>query len=379
MKEKLMIKQNQATNSVRHAYSAPRAANPNKIGVFGRYLRAEDLPLCHLRACTYAYASNASWSTFHGKHVSAFATYVPCDFEYGLNHPKIGSYLAGLWEGDGHIVLPKQIASDQSLQASLEKKNTPCLAITFPEKDLPLVDRIAQKYKGWIRRKIKERALVYTITKQSDLLNIVREMNGFLRTPKIYEFNELLFFLNNKCKANLQIHPVDSSSLSENYWLSGFIEADGGFKIRYTPQKMDVYTKKVITKRRIEVKFKLEQRRFHAKTGASFEQIMRFVSIHFFAVNLNRSRHNGRYYWNIEVASISKLQKLVDYLERFPLLSAKFNDFQDWKKAFQLVKEGCHAAHLSELGASEIFFLKSNMNRKRSVFDWSHLTKSPLK
>jgi hypothetical protein len=46
------------------------------------------------------------------------------------------------------------------------------------------------------------------------------------------------------------------------------------------------------------------------------------------------------------------------------------------QKAFRLVQEG---KHLTELGESEIIFLKSNMNPKRLVFDWSHLSKSPLK
>lgn len=352
-----MIKQNQATSS--YAYSARRVANLNKIGVIA------GSPHTKSSIETNQYLTYAS-----KEHADVLAS-KGSEIEYGFDHPKIGSYLAGLWEGDGHIILPKQRASYQSpFFHNLEKKNTPSIAITFAEKDLPLVERIAQRrFGGWIRRKIKERALVYTITKQSDILNIVREMNGFLRTPKIYEFNELLFFLNQKCKANLQKYPADTSSLSENYWLSGFIQADGGFKIRYTPKRMDLSTKKVVTKQRIEVKFQLEQRKCHPKTGASYEEIMRLIA-NFFAVNLNLSHHKGRDYWNIEIASISKLQKLVDYLERFPLLSAKFNDFQDWKKAFQLVQEG---KHLSELGASEILFLKSNMNRKRSVFDWSHL------
>jgi hypothetical protein len=226
----------------RHEIPTTRAGQG--IEVFARFLRTEAV------VRPYSCATRETWSPVEQECEPSGFTSSCCnrlylstkgagDSGYGFNHPKISSYLAGLWEGDGHIVLPKRSALDQRSKAT-----TPCLAITFPEKDLPLVEGLAQKYRGWIRRKIKERAIVYTITKQSDLLNIVGEMNGFLRTPKIYELNKLLFFLNEKCKANLQIHSEDYSSLSENYWLAGFIDADGGFQIRHTSKVIDPFTKK---------------------------------------------------------------------------------------------------------------------------------------
>ena len=48
----------------------------------------------------------------------------------------IGPYLAGLLEGDGHIVLSKSITEGSKL-----KKTSPYIAITFVNKDLLLINK----------------------------------------------------------------------------------------------------------------------------------------------------------------------------------------------------------------------------------------------
>lgn len=278
-----------------------------------------------------------------------------------LDNPKMGSYLSGLWEGDGHIILPKHNEQGKLI-------NTPCLAITFADKDLPLVERLVEKYGGWIRFKTKERAIVWTISKGSDLLNIVKLMNGFLRTPKIYEFNQLISYLNEKFNAGDIRKTIDLSFLSDNYWLAGFIDADGGFKLRYSLRR-NTLTGKVLSKERIEVRFALEQRQIHPKNQGSYMDVMKSIA-DYLSVNLRVSHHNDKDFWIVELSSITKLQILVDYLDTYPLLTAKFNDYNDWLKAFNLVKAN---KHLTESGKSEILNIKSKTHNKRTVFDWSHI------
>lgn len=54
---------------------------------------------------------------------------------------KIAFYLAGLWEGDGHVVLP-------SFRLEGSVKNTPCMAITAGSKQLFLFKAFQQMFGG---------------------------------------------------------------------------------------------------------------------------------------------------------------------------------------------------------------------------------------
>lgn len=59
-------------------------------------------------------------------------------------------------------------------------------------------------------------------------------MSGYLRTPKIIKFNELISWFNNRFQYNFPIYSIDISDLKVNGWFAGFIEANGGFKVRFT-------------------------------------------------------------------------------------------------------------------------------------------------
>ena len=301
---------------------------------------------------------------------------------------QLGSYLAGLWEGDGHISVPFPLSSplpaskeekgDRGLNnkaAKPEKQRYPYLAITFTNKDEPLVIHLQTLLGGNIRYKYKENALVWTIGSRDQLISIVKLMNGYLRTPKIYDFNQLIIWLNTKYNLNIKEYLPNNSALNENGWFSGFFDADGGFKIRYTEKLVDSKSK-VIRKGRIEVRISIEQRQFHPKTNMPFQAVMESIA-KFFTLNLENktnlrtSRHNiNQIYWIIEVTSLSKLQILVDYLNKYPLLSSKRNDFEDWCIVYNIM---CRNEHLNTAGKDTIKNIKLKMNKNRTIFDWSHL------
>ena len=54
--------------------------------------------------------------------------------------------------------------------------------------------------------------------------------------------------------------------------------------------------------------------------------------------DLRISKHNiDKTYWIIEVTSLNKLNLLIQYLNNYPLLTAKLNDFDDCYKVYQLI------------------------------------------
>ena len=143
--------------------------------------------------------------------------------KFNSTPPMLGPYLAGLFEGDGHIILSKFVNG---------KISYPYIAITFVNKDLPLINKLVEMFGGRLRFKNKENAIVWIVSTHKELVNLVTVINGYLRTPKIIKFNDLILWLNERYHYNIPIHYVDSSSLNSNGWLSCFIDADGAFKVR---------------------------------------------------------------------------------------------------------------------------------------------------
>lgn len=274
-----------------------------------------------------------------------------------------GSYLAGLWEGDGHIMSP-------SFDNKGCQSNTPCLAITASIIELPLFEVFKSHLGGWIRYKKKENAIVWTVTAQADLQKVVSLINGHIRSPKLYQFNLLVDYLNKIFPdATLVKHSVDCSDFSDNSWLAGFIDADGYFKIRYTKGSVNEQTGRR-TKERIGLSFKIEQRKFHKFTNEAFEPLMKDIA-NFFTVRLATTKHNdGVEYWCVEVNSFVRIETILYYLSTHALWTTKRNNYEDFCKAFYLVRQN---GHLTAEGKKTIIHLKNCMNRKRTVFNWMHL------
>jgi hypothetical protein len=90
-------------------------------------------------------------------------------------YKNLNSYLAGLFEGDGHIWLPN---------LNTKKKHNPRFCITFGLKNEPLAKKILEIIEyGHIRYKPKEKACVLIVSPVKGLKKIITLINGELRTP----------------------------------------------------------------------------------------------------------------------------------------------------------------------------------------------------
>jgi hypothetical protein len=273
--------------------------------------------------------------------------------------PNFGAYLAGLWEGDGSIWIPK------TTHAPSGKLYSPHFTITFNEKDYPLALALKSLIGGTLRHKVENHAYVLVISNIQQLMNVVQLMSLHLRTPKVHRFNQLVLWLNNN-GSSLTNAVIDTSPLLVNAWLAGFIDADGSFDVKV---RTNVDGK---GKNRVEVRMRLEQRKVDPDTGESYASVLGAIATAL-GVSLNTAIHNGNVeYYNIAVTSPTKLVVLIDYINRFPLFSSKWLNYLDFRTCHQmmLAKE-----HLTEDGRNRILSIKEGMNNKRTYYDWTHLDK----
>jgi hypothetical protein len=102
-------------------------------------------------------------------------------------NPLFASYLAGLIEGDGTIVVPKTERSPKG------KLNYPSIQIVFDLRDLPLALILQSKINcGSISRKKGVNAYILTINNFEGLILITNIINGYMRTPKIISLYKLI-------------------------------------------------------------------------------------------------------------------------------------------------------------------------------------------
>lgn len=269
-----------------------------------------------------------------------------------------GSYLAGLWEGDGHIWIPV------STHAPSGKKYTPHFSISFADSEYPLVLKLKFLIGGTIRHKRDNHTYVLTVTSISGLITIIHLINGYLRTPKIAKFNNLIHWMNQETDRTIATHNVDRSNILDNAWLSGFIEADGSFDIRVSQ------TSGGSTKNRVSARLRIEQRKEDPKTGISYLDVMTSIAIGL-GVTLNNSIHNTNIeYFLISASSTKSRGVIVNYLTQFPLLSSKRLNYLDWLTCHYLILS---RNHTTQEGRDQALKLKSSMNSQRTYFNWDHL------
>jgi hypothetical protein len=275
------------------------------------------------------------------------------------NNKEMNSYLAGLFEGDGHIWFSNKDA---------KKKHNPRFCITFNLKDEPLAKKLLSIIGyGFIRYKPKNNACVLTVSPVKGLKIIVGYINGELRTPKIYQLHKLIDWLNSNHSSNIEKLPNNKCDISNDSWLSGFVDADGSFSIQHT--KLENGAKK----RKISCRMRIEQRMIEPNTKVSYYDILKEIA-DFLNCNLNTRKQlstNNEYY-NISASSRKSLSIMLNYFNNHSLYSSKFLDFENWKEAVHILLDN---THYTDEGILKIDYLKNNMNLNRTYYNWDHLNK----
>jgi len=276
-----------------------------------------------------------------------------------INKTNLSSYLAGLFEGDGHIWISKD---------NVKKKHNPRFCITFSLKNEPLAKKLLGLIEfGHIRYKPKDNACVLIVSPVKGLKIIVDLINGELRTPKINQLFNLIDWLNNNHYSNIKKLPVNNKPLRNNSWLSGFIDADGSFSVQHT--KVENNAKK----RKVSCRLRIEQRMLDPVTKISYFSVLNQIAKFLGCKLLTRKQlSTNNEYYILAASNRKSLLVIVNYLELYPLFSSKYLDYKDWNKAVKLILTD---KHYTEKGLIEIDLIRNNMNKNRTYFNWDHLSK----
>ncbi len=274
-----------------------------------------------------------------------------------LNTSAFSSYLSGLIEGDGSIIVPNTFRSKKG------KLNYASIQIVFNLKDLPLA-LIIQKELGLgsLSRKKGVNAYILTINSYEGLYLIISLINGNMRTPKIYSLYKLIGFLNNLKKTTIEKKAINNSPLESNAWLSGFIEADGSFQVRTTLSGK--YPK-------LECKLEISQRRTDHNGYDNLEFLKGIAEVFDTSVKEIRSNQPSPEYL-VRTCNTKGNINAKNYLSNFPLFGTKYLDSMDWMKVVDIFVQ---KEHRTQIGKEKIVDIKSSMNDYRTSFTWDHLQK----
>ncbi len=273
----------------------------------------------------------------------------------GKEHKNFCSYITGLIEGDGTIIVPLTLRSPKG------KLNYPSIQIIFDIRDFPLALILQKKLgHGSISRKKGVNAYVFTINNKEGIRLMVSLLNGNMRTPKIHSFYRLIDWLNNESLITIEKKPINLENIINTSWLSGFIDADGHFSVRTS--LTGKYSK-------IECKFELTQRQIDHNGYNNLEFLMKLEKLLISKVKSIRTNSKNPEY-RIRTTNLEGNYNLVSYLNEYPLFSSKYLNYLDWFQVLEYFKEKKHTKIEYLL---EIIKIKSKMNNKRTEFKWDHL------
>nr|YP_009364333.1 hypothetical protein [Ophiocordyceps sinensis]ARF03404.1 hypothetical protein [Ophiocordyceps sinensis] len=298
----------------------------------------------------YPYSSRKFISTLKEKLVSPFNHNINRELD-----SRFASYLAGLIEGDGTIIVPKIERSAKN------KLYYPSIQIVFDLRDFALALMIQSKLNhGSISKKKGSNAYILSINKMEGIILVTNIINGYMRTPKVLALHRLIDWLNSRFDLSIEKKNKDMKDITSNCWLAGFIDADGHFSVRTTLGNK--YPK-------IECKFELSQRQTDHNNEDNFEYlnlIANFLSSTVKRIRMDKAKPEYR----VRTTSLSSNLVLVSYLEKYPLFSSKYLNYKDWVKVLSYFESKKHTESESIKAIIEI---KLQMNNKRIEFNWDHL------
>lgn len=226
-----------------------------------------------------------------------------------------GSYLAGLFEGDGHFSTQKQIV------------------LTLGERDKKLLLSLRSKLGHGHVYKVKDKqAYNWVISNSTGVALFLNFIDGHLRTE-----SKIAQILSRGVVFKQQ--SPNLSNPNNCWWFTGFTEAEGCFYLQVLEPRRET---------RISLIFALKERAVLDYLKSYFQGSAVFY------------RQNGTYYWGSSTFSSASL--VVSYFDQHSLQGEKRLKYNNWRKVYALIVQG---AHRTEKGFSFISKVKSKWSEDK--------------
>lgn len=267
---------------------------------------------------------------------------------YVDNPENFGYYLTGLLEGDGHISIPAWFKNSKSTRVF-----NPRIVFISHIDNLGLYAFIQSELGNKGRfQVVGTNTLRYIIGDLKGIQILINLMHGKFRTPKNQTFNNLIRIMNEKCSLSIPESLLDTSDFYDNSWLTGFTESDGHFGIKYVEGKPKSGVMKRARSEHVTLKYRLDQRAYDRPTSLSMLPFMEKLAIFLDCpIKTYSSNKTNTEVLSLTVSAIGKLDLLVNYFDKYPLIGDKYNDYIKWIIVYEMIiaKE-----HLSPEGRLKI-------------------------
>lgn len=285
---------------------------------------------------TLRYKSTVAFLDGGSENIKKISIHVPKHIK-PESESDFGHYLAGLIDGDGHF--------SSQLQ----------LIISFNELDASLAYLIKEKIGfGNIYKVKNKKAVNLVISNRNGLLKVLNLTNGKLRSEsKLNQINNNILS-NFYFKALIPSYTLNWGVDLNNYWLSGFSDADASFQIKLITRlgAKSCGNGERSAKREIRLNFQIDQKK---------EDLLLLIK-NFFGGNIGYRKSQDTYYYGS--TSFGSAKNVIKHFDQFNLLSSKYLNYLKWRKAYILI-QGKH--HLTEYGINKITKLKKTMNSNNGL------------
>jgi hypothetical protein len=267
------------------------------------------------------------------KSIISISEHVPRHLK-PITNEQFGHYLAGLIDGCGNFNTKQQ------------------LVIEFHFLDASLAYYIKKRVGFGSVKKIKDQnVFLLKIAVKKGVVKVIESINGKIRTENKYNqiINNILSHDNYvEFGKTIKFKCSDAANTSlDNHWLAGFSDALAYFQIKVVDWSGEA-SLLLRAGKEIRLNFKIKQKK----------KDMLLLIKGFLGGDIGYNKTQDTY--NFSSTGFGSAKNVIDYFDRFHLLSSKHINYLKWRKAYLIIQ---NKIHLNKEGKDKIMKLKNSMNR----------------